>query len=87
MHACTHIHRRGLVEIAPLALKRRGLAAPTSDELEAVEAAASEDFERNRRLSLLEPLLGELLEARLGNCLYSTCTNARARADTHRGRE
>ena len=56
--------RRGVACLAAEALRVRGLAQPepSEDELRAASAAAAAPFERVRRLSLLEPTLGELIE-------------------------
>ena len=54
--------RRGLEALASEALRLRGLPEPTEEELREAVAAASAPFEAIRRLSLLEPTLGELVE-------------------------
>jgi SAM-dependent methyltransferase len=53
---------RGLRALADAALARRGLAPPSDDELRLAADAADAPFDRMRRLSLLEPTLGELIE-------------------------
>ena len=60
------IHRRkalrGLRALADAALRLRGMEPATDAELAASVEAAHAPFERSRRLSLLEPVLGELIE-------------------------
>ena len=53
---------RGLGVLAEEALRKRGLPPPTEVELSEAAAAALGPFKRSRRLSLLEPVLGELIE-------------------------
>ena len=55
---------RGLAALAPVALKRRRLEPtdPSAEELAVCASRARAPFERSRRLSLLEPLLGEAVE-------------------------
>ena len=59
--------RRGLRGIADEALQRRGLPAASDDEVRAAEERSAPLFAQMRRLSLLEPLLGEMVE--LAVCL------------------
>ena len=63
---CHGIHprkcRRGLRVLATEALRLRDMQPATEAELADSTEAAHEPFERSRRLSLLEPLLGELME-------------------------
>lgn len=54
--------RRGLPVLAEEALRLRQLPPATDAELTAAVDAARIPFERSRRLSLLEPVLGELIE-------------------------
>ena len=53
---------RGLPTLAAEALAKRGMAPAAEEELAEARARAHVPFERLRRLSLLEPMLGELIE-------------------------
>ena len=54
--------RRGLATLASEACRLRELPPPTETELRDAQREAHAPFERVRRLSLLEPTLGELIE-------------------------
>ena len=55
---------RGLAALAAEALRKRGMepSAPSDAEIATAETVGGAKFERSRRLSLLEPMLGELIE-------------------------
>ena len=54
--------RRGLAAIASDALHARGMEPPSEMELAEASRRAFDSFERDRKLSLLEPVFGELIE-------------------------
>uniref|UniRef100_A0A7S0Q7F2 Methyltransferase domain-containing protein n=1 Tax=Coccolithus braarudii TaxID=221442 RepID=A0A7S0Q7F2_9EUKA len=58
----SRVAKRGLAELAAVALKKRGLPPPTVQELQVAASKSRPDFEARRRISLLEVVLGELLE-------------------------
>lgn len=53
---------RGIAVLAAEALRLRAMPPPTDAELAQATATARGPFERHRRLGLLEPVLGELVE-------------------------
>ncbi|KAL1498706.1 hypothetical protein AB1Y20_014017 [Prymnesium parvum] len=54
--------KRGLAVLAQEALAKRGLQPARAEEIAEIERDTAAEFERIRRLSLLEPLLGEYVE-------------------------
>uniref|UniRef100_A0A6S9QW88 Uncharacterized protein n=1 Tax=Chrysotila carterae TaxID=13221 RepID=A0A6S9QW88_CHRCT len=58
----SRVARRGLQELARVALNKRGLTPPTDEEIAAAIYAAGPKFETLRRLSLLEVVYGDYLE-------------------------